>query len=68
MISRTIRYKCGLKAPRTSAFCGSYYSSVMTIAQVKEDLREGSAKFRELVDSIDVVRDSLTIPEAAVSS
>ena len=40
----------------------------MTIAQVKEDLREGSAKFRELVDSIDVVRDSLTIPEAAVSS
>lgn len=40
----------------------------MTIAQVQEDLREGSAKFRELVASIDAVRDSLNIQEAAVRS
>ena len=40
----------------------------MTIAQVQEDLREGSVKFRELVASIDAVGDSISIQEAAVSS
>ncbi len=40
----------------------------MTIAQVKEDLHEGSAKFRELVASIDAVGSSISIPEATVSS
>ncbi|KAF8348693.1 hypothetical protein F5887DRAFT_951441 [Amanita rubescens] len=37
----------------------------MTIAQVKEDLREGSAKFRELVASIDAVGSSISVQEAA---
>ena len=40
----------------------------MTIAQVQEDLREGSAKFRELVASIDAVGGSISIQEAAVIS
>ncbi|KAF8735324.1 hypothetical protein AX14_002255 [Amanita brunnescens Koide BX004] len=37
----------------------------MTIAQVKEDLREGSAKFRDLVASIDAVGSSISVTEAA---
>ena len=41
---------------------------VMTIAQVQQDLLEGSEKFRELVTSIDAVRGSVSIQEAAVSS
>ena len=40
----------------------------MTIAQVQQDLLEGSEKFRELVTSIDAVRGSISIQEAAVSS
>lgn len=40
----------------------------MTIAQVKEDLRDGCAKFRDLVVSIDAVGSSISVQEAAVSS